>query len=83
MATNNEKTPISELTAMKTKIDAARVEKAKLEGQLADRMARLKALGFDTVEAAEAHLDGLHEQIAGLDDIVRRGVAELKEKYSL
>lgn len=82
MAANNE-TLVQQLTAMKTKIDDARVQKSRLEGQLADRMARLKELGFDSVEAAEAHLKKLREEIAELDDSVRRGVDELKEKYGL
>jgi len=78
-----EKTTIETLTAMKAKIETAKTEKARLEGQLADRMARLKALGFDSVEAAEARLVELADHIAELDGRVQRGVEELQGKYGL
>lgn len=74
---------IDELTAMKKKLDDDRVEKARLEGQLADRMARLKDLGFADTGAAEARLEEMHDEIAGLDDSVQRGLQELHDKYGL
>lgn len=73
----------NELIVMKDKIEKAKVNQAKLEGQLQDRMARLKQLGFDTVEAAEEELERLHTQIADLDDRVKRGIEELKSEYGL
>jgi predicted nucleic acid-binding Zn-ribbon protein len=76
-------TSIEELTRMKTAMDKARTEQARLEGQLADRMARLKELGHDTVESAEAALAELRDLIANLDDKVKRGIEELHTNYGL
>lgn len=78
-----EQTTTEELLAMKTKIDAARTEEAKLQGSLAASMKRLKELGYDSVEAAEKHLDALTEQIADLDAQVAKGIDELHTEYGL
>lgn len=83
MANNKEATVLDDLLAMKTKIDDARLKQAALEGSLAASMKRLKELGFDTTKAAEARLDKLREEIAGLDDAVAKGVRELHEEYGL
>lgn len=74
---------IEELTRMKEKIDADKVEQARLEGSLADRQKRLKELGFASEQDAEAELDKIHDKLAALDEQVQRGVEELRTEYSL
>lgn len=83
MAKTEEKTSVEVLTAMKAKIDAAKTDRARLEGQLADRMTRLKTLGFDSVAAGETRLKELREEIAQFDSRVADGIKELHEKYGL
>ena len=79
-----EKAPTTdELVAMKKKLDAAKLAQAQLEGQLADRVKRLEALGYKTTEAADAEIARLRERIADLDDRKARGIGELHREYGL
>jgi predicted nucleic acid-binding Zn-ribbon protein len=77
------KTTTDELLEIKKKIDDANVEKARLEGSLANHMKRLEDLGFKSVEAAEKHLEKLRGQIAKLDKQVKTGIDELHTEYGL
>lgn len=74
---------IEDLTRMKTKIESAKIEAARLEGSLADKMKRLKELGYDNVDAADKALAELRDKIAELDDKIQRGVEELRAEYGL
>ena len=74
---------IEQLTAMKNKIDAAKVEAAKLEGSLANHMKRLKELGFESTEEADKELEKLQEKIAAFDEQVKHGIEELQREYGL
>lgn len=72
-----------ELVRMKDKIDKAGLEKARLDGSLAEKMKQLETLGFTTTDDAEKALMLMREQLAALEEKVQDGVKELHEKYGL
>lgn len=54
-------TTIADLTRFKNALEAKKTERDKLIGKQESLMEKLKALGFDTIQQAEDHLDSVEE----------------------
>ena len=50
-----------------TLLEKAKTQKTRLEGQREQLMTSLKALGYETVEAAQAELDRIKDELATLE----------------
>lgn len=54
-------TTITDITRFKNALEAKKTERDKLIGKQESLMEKLKALGFDTIQQAEDHLDSVEE----------------------
>ena len=73
-----------ELLDIKKKIDAAKTEKAQIEGALTQLMERLKSeFQLSSVEEAEEKLAQLKEESSKLQGEIDLGMKTLREKYKI
>jgi len=71
----------SELLNLKNRIEEAKEERTRLEGQLEQLQKRLKEdFNCDTPEEAEAYILELESQASKLEQEVSEGVATIKEE---
>lgn len=73
---------IDELNAWKEDLEALGVEKAKAEGRLDQAREKLKSLGFDTVEEAEAEVKRLNEEKLIAEAQAKKMLEDFKVKYA-
>ena len=73
-----------ELLDIKKKIDAAKTEKAQIEGALTQLMERLKSeFQLTSIEKAEKALAELKKETARLQEDLDLGMKALREKYKI
>lgn len=72
---------VKELEKWKKDLEELGIEKGKAEGRLEQAMADLKALGFETLEAAKIELDRLLALKEAKEEGARQLLAGFKEKY--
>lgn len=73
---------IEELKTWKTDLEALAIEKGKADGRLEQAMADLKALGFDSVEQAQAKVDMLIREKEQATEKAQDLLKTLKETYA-
>lgn len=75
---------IKEIEHWQTKIEQAKIERAKLEGRLSGLLKSLKEqFGIDCFEAAEEQLEKIGEELEEATKEIQRQYETIKNKYDI
>ena len=72
---------MDELHELADKVDRQKNRKAKLEGKLQVLMDQLKAMGYGTLEEAEADLKKRRSNLVKQKDTFKKKLVQFKRKY--
>jgi predicted nuclease with TOPRIM domain len=73
----------TELLALKSTIEKAKVQISELNGQRTALLSQLKEWDCKTIEEAESKLKSMEEEISNFNNKIALGTGELESKYNV